>query len=59
MSSPEEQIRQIREDLTSQDSRLTTQIQTKLDKEKFAFLVKGGEEKKASEKKEKASFEAS
>ncbi|MER5630025.1 hypothetical protein [Streptomyces nitrosporeus] len=59
MSSPEEQIKQIKEDLAAQDSRLTTQIQRKLDKDKFSFLAEKDEKKREAEKGEKATFEAS
>jgi tetrahydromethanopterin S-methyltransferase subunit G len=58
MISTEEQIRQIREDLTKQDSRLTAGIQTKLDKEKFSFLIEEDKRKSAATKEGKATFEA-
>ncbi|MDT0610107.1 hypothetical protein [Streptomyces lancefieldiae] len=55
MSSPEEQIRQIREDLTAQNTRLTSEIQKKLDKDKLSFLVEKDKNKQAEQK----TFEAS
>ncbi|MEV7865054.1 hypothetical protein AB0P17_02895 [Streptomyces sp. NPDC088124] len=50
MTTAEEQISQLRRDLTAADTQLSTRIQQKLDKDKFSFL----EEKKKDEKKSEA-----
>ncbi|XXZ50878.1 hypothetical protein AAGT00_22810 [Streptomyces cavourensis] len=59
MASPEEQIQQLKADLSARDSRLTAEIQMKLDKEQFSFLSQEEKKKEAGSTENNKTFEAS
>ncbi|MFJ2177211.1 hypothetical protein ACIOHE_30495 [Streptomyces sp. NPDC087851] len=54
MATTEDQISQLRRDLTAADAQLSTRIQEKLDKDKFSFLE---EKKKGAKKSEEETYE--
>ncbi|MFJ5046758.1 hypothetical protein [Streptomyces sp. NPDC088719] len=59
MASPEEQIQQLKADLGARDSRLTGEIQKKLDKDQFSFLAQEQKKKDAGAAEKNKTFEAS
>ncbi|MGW6284193.1 hypothetical protein [Streptomyces sp. NPDC055107] len=59
MASPEEQIQQLKADLSARDSRLTGEIQRKLDKDQFSFLAQEEKKKDAGAAEKNKTFEAS